>query len=370
MKNLFIGLMSGTSVDSIDSALVNIDKRSLKILETNSSSIKKNLKKRIFEAVNADDLSTVEIEELDVEFGKSLGGAANDLIKKAYLSNKDILAIGSHGQTIKHAPNSIKPYSLQIGKPEEITKATKIKTVADFRTADIEAGGQGAPLAPLFHKFIFKKDKLSEGVIINVGGICNLTYLNNLNEEIIAYDCGPGNCLMDAWNRNNNKGEFDDEGSWASSGKFVPELLEAMLNDPFFNEQPPKSTGTDYFNLHWIKKNVSNCKSIFSPEDIQATLTELTAQVIFKELRNLKVQKKRIYICGGGIHNSFLIKRLEEVIESNISSTALLGIDPDFLEASCFAWLAEQRLIKKRFDLSKITGSKGKILLGEIWEGN
>ena len=175
---------------------------------------------------------------------------------------------------------------------------------------------------------------------------------------------------MDAWNRNNNKGEFDDDGSWASSGKIVQELLDAMLNEPFFNEQPPKSTGTDYFNLSWIKKNVSNCKSIFSPEDIQATLTELTAQVIFKELRDLKVQKKRIYICGGGIHNSFLIKRLEEVIENNIFSTSLLGIDPDFLEAGCFAWLAEQRLNKKRFDLSKITGSQGKVLLGEVWEVN
>ena len=173
MKNLFIGLMSGTSVDSIDSALVNIDRGSFELLESNSSLINKDLKKRIFEAVNSAEISNVEIEELDVELGKAFGETANRLIHKASLNNTDISAIGSHGQTIKHAPNAIKPYSLQIGKPEEITRVTKIKTVADFRTADIEAGGQGAPLAPLFHKFIFKKDKLSEGVIINIGGICN-----------------------------------------------------------------------------------------------------------------------------------------------------------------------------------------------------
>ena len=370
MENLFIGLMSGTSVDSIDSALVNIDTGSFELLESSSSSIKKNLKKRIFEAVNSADISKVEIEELDVDLGRAFGKAANRLIQKASLNNRDISAIGSHGQTIKHAPNTIKPYSLQIGKPEEITRVTKIKTVADFRTADIQAGGQGAPLAPLFHKFIFKKNKLSEGVIINIGGICNLTYLNNLNEDIIAYDCGPGNCLIDAWNRSNNNGEFDEEGSWASSGKFIPKLLEVMLRDPFFSQQPPKSTGTDYFNLSWVKQNVSNCKSVFSPEDIQATLTELTAQVIFKELKNLKAQKKRIYICGGGIHNTFLINRLEGIIENNIFSTSLLGIDPDFLEASCFAWLAHQRLDRNKFDLSKVTGSQGRVLLGEVWEAS
>ena len=239
-----------------------------------------------------------------------------------------------------------------------------------IRDRDIEAGGQGAPLAPVFHKFIFKKDKLSEGVIINIGGICNLTYLNNLNEDIIAYDCGPGNCLIDAWNRSHSKGEFDEKGSWASSGKIIPKLLEVMLRDPFFREQPPKSTGTDYFNLSWIKQSVSNCKSIFSPEDIQATLTELTAQVIFKELKNLKAQKKKVYICGGGIHNTYLINRLERIIENNIFSTSLLGIDPDFLEASCFAWLAKQRLDRKKFDLTKITGSRGRVLLGEVWKAS
>ena len=370
MENLFIGLMSGTSVDSIDSALVNIDTGSFELVESSSSLIKEDLKKRIFEAVNSADISNDEIKELDVELGRAFGKAANGLIQKASLNNADISAIGSHGQTIKHKPNSTKPFSLQIGKPEEITKATKIKTVADFRTADIKAGGQGAPLAPLFHKFIFKKDKLSEGVIINIGGISNLTYLNNLNEDIIAYDCGPGNCLIDVWSRSNNKGEFDEKGSWAASGKIIPKLLEAMLRDPFFCEQPPKSTGTDYFNLTWIKQNVSNCKGNFSSEDVQATLTELTAQVIFIEIKNLKVENKKIYICGGGIHNTFLINRLKEIIENNIFSTSLLGIDPDFLEASCFAWLAKQRLDRKKFDLTKITGSRGKVLLGKVWEAS
>ena len=172
---------------------------------------------------------------------------------------------------------------------------------------------------------------------------------------------------MDAWNRNNNKGEFDDEGSWASSGKIIPKLLEVMLRDPFFREQPPKSTGTDYFNLKWINKKISEFGEV-SSGDIQATLTELSAQVIFKDLKDLKAERKPIYLCGGGIHNLFLIKRLEELIQNQIFTTTEIGIDADFIEACCFAWLAKERLKNTKFDLSKITVSKEEILLGEIWE--
>ena len=367
MAELFIGLMSGTSVDSIDSALVNFDKDTVELLEWNSSSIEKTLKERIFNEVNNDKISKVEIEKLDLELGKVFGNAANKLLQKAEVSSSDVVAIGSHGQTIKHAPNAPSPFSLQIGSPKEIAGITNIKTVADFRTADIVAGGQGAPLTPLFHSFIFKKNKLSEGLVINIGGISNLTYFNDPTESIIAYDCGPGNCLLDTWSRTNNKGDFDAEGAWASSGKVVPNLLKKMLKDSFFKKPPPKSTGTDYFNLKWINKKISEFGEV-SSEDIQATLTELSAQVIFKELKDLKAEKKPIYLCGGGIHNLFLVKRLEELIQNRISTTSEIGIDADFLEACCFAWLAKERLDNTKFDLSKITGSKEKILLGEIWE--
>jgi len=367
MTELYIGLMSGTSVDSIDSVLINFNNNSFEILEVSSSSIEETLKDRIFNEVNKDKVSKVEIEKLDLELGKAFGNAAKKLLQKAEIDSCDVVAIGSHGQTIKHAPNAPSPFSLQIGSPKEIAHITNIKTVADFRTADIAAGGQGAPLAPLFHSFILKKNKVSEALVINIGGISNLTYFNDSTESIIAYDCGPGNCLIDTWSRSNNRGDFDAEGVWASSGKVEVNLLKEMLNDDYFSKHPPKSTGTDYFNLKWINKKISEFSEV-STEDIQATLTELSAQTIFKELKDLKVEKKPIYLCGGGIHNLFLVKRLEELVENQIFSTSEIGIDADFLEACCFAWLAKERLKKTKFDLSKITGSKEEISLGEIWE--
>ena len=367
MTELYIGLMSGTSVDSIDSVLINFNNNSFEILEVSSSSIEETLKDRIFNEVNKDKVSKVEIEKLDLELGKAFGNAAKKLLQKAEIDSCDVVAIGSHGQTIKHLPNAPSPFSLQIGSPKEIANITNIKTVADFRTADIAAGGQGAPLTPLFHSFILKKNKVSEALVINIGGICNLTYFNDSTESIIAYDCGPGNCLIDTWSRSNNRGDFDAEGAWASSGKVEVNLLKEMLNDDYFSKHPPKSTGTDYFNLKWINKKISKFNEV-STEDIQATLTELSAQTIFKELKDLKVEKKPIYLCGGGIHNLFLVKRLEELVENQIFSTSEIGIDADFLEACCFAWLAKERLKKTKFDLSKITGSKEEISLGEIWE--
>jgi len=367
MTELYIGLMSGTSVDSIDSVLINLDNNSFEIIEVSSSSIEKTLKDRIFNEVNKDKISKVEIEKLDLELGKAFGNAAKKLLQKAEIDSCEVVAIGSHGQTIKHLPNAPSPFSLQIGSPKEIANITNIKTVADFRTADIAAGGQGAPLTPLFHSFILKKNKVSEALVINIGGICNLTYFNDSTESIIAYDCGPGNCLIDTWSRLNNRGDFDAEGAWASSGKVEINLLKEMLNDDYFSKHPPKSTGTDYFNLKWINKKISKFNEV-SAEDIQATLSELSAQTIFKELKDLKAEKKPIYLCGGGIHNLFLVKRLEELVENQIFSTSEIGIDADFLEACCFAWLAKERLKTTKFDLSKITGSKEEISLGEIWE--
>lgn len=368
MENLFIGLMSGTSVDSIDSALVTIEEDNLKIIESNSYPIGQELKKRIFEAVKNEDTPKKEINEIDIKVGRSFGLAANKLLEKASITSSEVLAIGSHGQTIKHKPDAKIPYSLQIGNPQSIAKITKIRTVADFRTADIEAGGQGAPLTPLFHRFMLKKNNISSAVVINIGGITNLTYFNEFRNKIIAFDCGPGNCLLDSWNRINNKGEYDKNGTWAASGKISHDLLNDMLKDPFFTKPPPKSTGTDYFNVKWLEEKLSNSNKKHSAQDIQATLTELTVQLIFLQIKDFKAEQEDIYLCGGGIHNNFLVKRLQALIGTNVSSTSSIGIDSDFLEASCFAWLAKQRLSNKYFDLSKITGSKEKVLLGRIWE--
>nr|ADI18522.1 predicted molecular chaperone distantly related to hsp70-fold metalloproteases [uncultured gamma proteobacterium HF4000_19M20] len=368
MEGLFIGLISGTSVDSIDSALVNIYEEGFELLESGTSPIKKDLKQRIFEAVNASKISNVAINDLDIELGKAFGVAALHLLEKASLDSADISAIGSHGQTIKHAPNEINPYSLQIGSPKEITRITNIRTVANFRKADILAGGQGAPLAPLFHKFIFQSNNLEKGVVINIGGISNITLIDNKRNEVFGYDCGPGNCLMDAWARCHGRGDYDKDGAWASSGKFNSGLLNLMIKDPFFSVTYPKSTGTDYFNLSWLNEKVGKLTFFPSAEDVQATLSELTAQIIYLELKRLKALKDQIYICGGGIHNNFLTEKIQLKIRSQTFTTTSLGLDPDYLEACCFAWLAQQRLNNVEFDLSKITGSKKPIYLGTIFD--
>jgi len=368
MEGLFVGLMSGTSVDSIDAVIVNLSKDRFELVEEESTPIQNDLKNRIFEAVNDSHTSKNNINDLDIELGKVFGKATLHLLDKASIDKSNIVAIGSHGQTIKHEPNLPNPYSLQIGNPKEIIRITNIRTVADFRKADIQAGGQGAPLSPLFHQFIFKISSISEGTVINIGGISNLTSLKNSSEEIIAYDSGPGNCLIDVWNKNHKKGDFDEDGSWASSGKCIPQLLQTMINDPFFKSSPPKSTGADYFNLRWIEKNLLLFKEEFLPQDVQATLAELTVKTIYAELKRLNVIEKNVYICGGGIYNTFLIQRLEKMIKNKTFSTLSLGIDPDYVEASCFAWLAKERLNKRSFDLSKITGSNKKVLLGKVWK--
>ncbi len=368
MENLFIGLMSGTSVDSIDSTLVAIKDNSLKMIECNSYPIDQALKKRIFEAVDNEEISKKEIEDLDIKVGRSFGLAANELLKKASIASSKVLAIGSHGQTIKHEPDAKVPYSLQIGNPHSIAEITKIRTVADFRTADIEAGGQGAPLTPLFHRFLLKKNNITRATVVNIGGISNLTYFNGLENRIIAFDCGPGNCLLDSWSRLNNKGEYDKNGAWASSGEIAHDLLSYMLEDPFFSKIPPKSTGTNYFNMKWLEEKLFGLNKKYSARDIQRTLTELTVLLIFSDLKKLKADQEDIYLCGGGIHNTFLVNRLHAITGVNISSTSSIGIDSDYLEASCFAWLAKQRISNKLFDLSDITGSKEKVLLGRIWE--
>ena len=368
MEGLFVGLMSGTSVDSIDAVIINLSKDRFELVEEESTPIQNDLKNRIFEAVNDSNTSKNNINDLDIELGKVFGKATLHLLDKASIDKSNIVAIGSHGQTIKHEPNLPNPYSLQIGNPKEIIRITNIRTVADFRKADIRAGGQGAPLSPLFHQFIFKISSISEGTVINIGGISNLTSLKNSSEEIIAYDSGPGNCLIDVWNKNHKKGDFDEDGSWASSGKCIPQLLQTMINDPFFKSSPPKSTGAGYFNLRWIEKNLLLFKEEFLPQDVQATLAELTVKTIYAELKRLNVIEKNVYICGGGIYNTFLIKRLEKMIKNKTFSTLSLGIDPDYVEASCFAWLAKERLNKRSFDLSKITGSNKKVLLGKVWK--
>ena len=363
---IYIGLMSGTSVDSVDSVVVDFIENNVKIINKKSYPIKDDLKNRIFSSVYKESIKQKEIKILDKELGELFGRAAKEIIQDSSLSLEDIKAIGSHGQTIKHSPEGPKPFSLQVGSAMEITKITGIKTVTNFREADVKAGGQGAPLSPLFHEALFKMKDISKGVVINIGGISNLSNINLKINQVTAYDSGPGNCLMDAWSKRHLSKNFDQGGAWASKGKYNEKLLNIMLEDSFFHTKNPKSTGTEYFNLEWLEKRLKELSEDISNEDTQATLCELTAKSIFNELVKTNSLNKKIYICGGGIHNKFLIKRLDLLIEGRTLSTESLGIDPDYMEAICFAWLAKQRLKNREFDLSSITGSTRRVILGEI----
>jgi len=363
--NLYIGLMSGTSADSIDAAILDLPDNKINVLDVKNFPIPKELKARIYKASESDEIDNKEIQELNYEMGKLLVKSVKALLLKKKLQPSQIQAIGSHGQTIKHEPLTKNPFSLQIGSPEIISKELKITTVADFRSDDIQAGGQGAPITPVFHKAVFGSVN-KRRVIINVGGISNLTAIDAKN-KVIGFDTGPGNCLIDAWSRKNNIGQYDKNGNWARTGKVHEILLRELLKDKYFFKNYPKSTGPDYFNIKWLERSLSELNENIKPQDVQATLLELTTKSITDQVNNVGYQKENIYLCGGGIHNTTLVKSLSDKLQGKVKTTLDLGIDPDFLEAICFGWLAKKRIENVKFDLSSITGSNVDVYLGRIW---
>ena len=367
MSKLFIGLMSGTSVDSVDTVLIDLEENNIQLIGSCSYPISGEIKQAVFSAVKSNSLSIEEISQLDETMARVFIGAVQKILSKEKKDSKDIIAIGSHGQTIKHSPNPPNPFSLQVGEAKIIANTTKITTVTDFRSQDITAGGQGAPLTPIFHEKIFNTDQKKK-VIVNIGGITNLTSIDPSN-FVFGYDTGPGNCLMDIWSREHIRKDYDEEGNWASSGTSEEELLKIMLNDDYFKKNYPKSTGPDYFNLNWIYQAISKCERKFQPQDVQATLLQLTVKTLTEGLLELELNNDEIiFYCGGGLHNKYLMDQIEKELEREIFSTYELGVNPDYLEAISFAWFAKQRIDGRSFELSKITGSKGKVFLGTITE--
>jgi anhydro-N-acetylmuramic acid kinase len=274
---------------------------------------------------------------------------------------KDIRAIGSHGQTLRHQPDAITPYSLQIGNPATIASGTGITTVADFRSADIAAGGQGAPLVPPFHQWLFGGENR---VILNIGGIANVTLLQPGDAPVIGFDTGPGNTLMDRWIQKHRKQAFDRNGAWAASGSCIDELLESMLTYGYFRLEPPKSTGLDDFNLDWL---AGHGISHYDATDVQATLSELTAKTVADAVNRHAPQAGELFVCGGGAHNADLLQRLGRHLPgTRIATTAVVGLDPDWVEAVAFAWLAMRALAGKTGNLPSVTGASRKVVLGTI----
>ena len=361
---LYIGLMSGTSVDSVDIALCDITDQDIHLIEAHSFCIPKHLQDSIH-ALSQSNYSIDAIDllgQVDQQIGTLMAQAVIELLTTHNLTAKDIVAIGSHGQTIRHRPNDASPFTIQIGDPNCIAGLTGITTVADFRRKDIALGGQGAPLVPAFHKAIFAHP-VTTRIIVNLGGIANITVIDGI-KPVIGYDTGPANTLIDQWIKKHHNVPFDDNGLWAKQGTINNHLLQQLSTDDYFSLPYPKSTGREYFNLAWLEKYLSEHHS---PVDVQRTLVELTASTVTQAILQHSSQGE-VFVCGGGAHNSFLLERMSTMLpDCTIKSTVALGVEPDWVEAMAFAWLAKQTLSGMNGSLKSVTGASRDAVLGAIY---
>jgi len=364
----YIGLMSGTSVDGIDAALVSIPvSGQLALLATHQHPFPVAVRAAI-QALTQPGPNEIEREgELDVQLGHLFAEAANTLLDKSGVSASSIRAIGSHGQTIRHRPHAAHPFTRQIGNPSVIAEDTGITTVADFRARDLAAGGEGAPLVPAFHRWLFHKPGVNRA-IVNIGGIANITWLPATeNSAVLGFDTGPGNTLLDQWIARHWNEPYDRSGTWAASGRVQSDLLARLMADEYFSKTPPKSTGREQFNLAWLERQLVG---ELASEDIQATLAELTVASIAQAILLLPVKIGEIYVCGGGSHNRHLLTRLDALLPNiPVATTESLGLDPDWVEAVAFAWLAHQTLAGHAGNLPSVTGAHHPVLLGGIYLG-
>ncbi|MGV8919114.1 MAG: anhydro-N-acetylmuramic acid kinase [Pseudomonas sp.] len=362
----YIGVMSGTSLDGLDIALIEQDSRP-NLLATHYIPMPDDLRAELLGlcASGPDELARAAIAEQKWVRLAAQGVLA--LLEQEKLSAGEIRAIGSHGQTVRHEPG--RGFSIQIGNPSLLAELTEITVVSDFRRRDIAAGGQGAPLVPAFHEALFDKPLGSaqdHRAVLNIGGFSNLSLIDP-DRPVSGFDCGPGNVLLDAWIQAQRGENYDRDGAWGASGHVEPTLLKSLLSDPFFLTQGPKSTGREVFNLGWLQHHLFQLPT-FPPENIQATLVELTAVTITQSLQNAQPVTDELLICGGGAHNVALMARLADLLPTTkVSSTALYNVDPDWVEAMAFAWLAHCCLEGVPANRPSVTGARGLRVLGAIY---
>lgn len=372
MTERYIGLMSGTSADGIDAILIECEQHDqLTVCGHVEIPYPNDIRQSVIELCQPGDNEVERLGQLDQRLGQAFAEAVNQLLRKSNLSPADVDGIGSHGQTIRHHPQGTieHPFTLQIGDPNIIAEQTGITTVADFRRRDMAAGGGGAPLAPAFHQAVFSSD-IERRVIVNVGGIANATDLGSLRAP--GFDTGPGNTLLDGWVQRHNGQTYDADGQWAQSGQVHPQLLQQLLAHPYFAAPPPKSTGREDFNLHWLDAQLAVFSKThpdeqLASEDVQATLMELTTASIIEAIRRHIPAHDHIYICGGGARNTALMQRLGELSRRPVSTTANLGVDPQHVEGAAFAWLAKQTLHRLTGNKPAATGASKEVILGGIY---
>ena len=362
---IYLGMISGTSMDAIDAALVEFGVAPLRVLATGATPFEPGLKRRISALIDsADQVALDDIGQIDVQLGQAFARACKALLRKAGVSADHVAAIGSHGQTLRHRPDLPTPFTWQIGDPNILAEMTGITVVADFRRRDVAAGGQGAPLLPLFHDQVFRSDS-EDRVIANLGGIANITILSR-GAEVRGFDTGPANRLLDAWISLHHGRDFDEAGTWAASGQVDDTLLRELLDEPYLRLPPPKSTGRELFNLPWLQNKLG--RAARKPQDVQATLRRFTASTLAAAVRAYAAPGAAIYVCGGGAHNSGLLQDIAALTAPNrVASTALLGLDPDYVEAIAFAWFAQRTLEGLTSSAPAVTGAAGARILGGVY---
>lgn len=371
MESHYIGLMSGTSLDGIDAALIRVDAdNTIHFEHSISAPISPELRTDILQLCSTSHEEIELLGRTDREIGRVFASAALQLCDSAKLKPADITAIGSHGQTVRHRPPNTdrdhrQAFTLQIGDPNTISELSGITTIADFRRRDIAAAGQGAPLVPAFHAAAFRSET-EDRVILNIGGMANISLVKQ-NGDVEGFDTGPGNVLMDSWINARLQRDFDRDGDWAASGSVNTALLQHFLQAPYYSQTGPKSTGREQFNMLTIEESVAHFPPI-APADVQATLLELTARTICDAVEKSSTGLAPVFICGGGSANLALRARITTLLSKRVvTDTHQLGIPPDWVEAVAFAWLAKQTLNHLPGNIPAVTGANGPRILGAIY---
>ncbi|MWN91185.1 anhydro-N-acetylmuramic acid kinase [Gilliamella sp. Pra-s65] len=368
MQNLYIGVMSGTSMDGIDIAIVNIIGKHVTSIASSCYPIPTNLKQQLLTLCEKKQTTLQNLGELDYQLGGLFADSINQFLKDNKIDKQQVKAIGCHGQTIYHAPNGENPFTLQIGDANIIAAKTGITTIADFRRKDMAYGGQGAPLVPAFHKAVLQDPQINR-VVLNIGGISNISVLIP-NHPTIGYDTGPGNVLLDCWISQNLSKSYDKDGLWAKTGKVNQDLLNKLFDEDYFKILAPKSTGRELFNLTWLHKKLTH--SQLPPQDIQATLVEFTASSIEREINKLTIEKQlpcQLLVCGGGAKNPIIMQRLTELLPNwQVMATDEIGINSNDMEAIAFAWLAYCRTNNIPSNIPEVTGASQAVCLGVVYQ--
>lgn len=361
MPERYIGIMSGTSLDGVDAVLVEFSDAGQQQIASHYQPYPQTLKDDLLalHVPSHDELHRAQL--VAIQLARAYAEAVMALLKNADISATQVAAIGCHGQTIRHRPEH--GYTLQLNQPALLAELSGIPVISDFRSRDIAAGGQGAPLVPAFHDHVLRHPT-THRVILNIGGIANLTDLAP-GKDTTGFDSGPGNLLLDAWIMTHQGKSYDKDGAWAASGKVLAPLLQRLLEEPFFSAAPPKSTGRDLFNLAWLTPHLQGDEA---PADVQATLSALTAESIAMAVQRFCPGAQELYLCGGGAHNHALVRHLSQRLpQLHIAPTDTLGIAADWMEAIAFAWLARQTMHRQPGNLPAVTGAEHACVLGAIY---